>query len=180
MNKKNVRYQPTIVSAPNKNDDEDPIVSQRLLQAIQHKLDKAAALNGGFDKLLYKIDSIENNQQVIGNKVDKIHEAIYDPDEGLFARISSGKVENHDLISNVEKKVVEISTWKDQQKKDFENQEENIEKFTGKINTIENSIENLNKFQTATVGLAKWFGAAAGGGLITILFKVFYDYVIIK
>lgn len=177
MNKKNVRYQPKIIE-----DDleEDPVVSQRLLQNIQQKLDKSAALNGGFDRLLYKIDSIENSQNAIATKVDKIHEAIYNPDEGLFARISSSKSEQNNALNGIEKKVIEISTWKEQKEKEGSQTEAEVEKFGSKIVVIENSVDNLLKFKTSTLGLAKWILAAVGGGTITLLFKVFYTYVILK
>ena len=179
MNKKNIRYQPRVFSSE-PDDMEDPVVSQRLLQNIQQKLEKSAALNGGFDKLLYKIDSIENSQNLIANKVDKIHEAIYNPDEGLFARMSASKVEHSNAVNGIEKKVIEISTWKDQKEKSGNQLDAEVEKFGNKIITMENTIENLIKFKSSTLGLAKWAMAAIGGGVITILFKVLYTYVIIK
>jgi len=177
MNKKNVRYQPKIVE---EDLEDDPVVSQRMLHNIQQKLDRSAALNGGFDRLLYKIDSIENSQNAIATKVDKIHEAIYNPDEGLFARISSSKNEQHNAINDIEKKVVEISTWKEQKEKENDQTEAEVEKFGNKIVNIENSVDNLLQFKTSTLGLAKWALAAVGGGVITLLFKVFYTYVILK
>jgi hypothetical protein len=177
MNKKNVRYQPKILE---EEFEEDPVVSQRLLQNIQQKLDKSAALNGGFDKLLYKIDSIENSQNAIATKVDKIHEAIYDPDEGLFARISASKSEQTNALNGIEKKVIEISAWKEQKEKEGNQTEIEVEKFGNKIVVIENSVDSLLSFKTSTLGLAKWAMAAVGGGVITLLFKVFYTYVILK
>jgi hypothetical protein len=177
MNKKNVRYQPKIVE---EEFEEDPVVSQRLLQNIQQKLDKSAALNGGFDRLLYKIDSIENSQNAIATKVDKIHEAIYDPDEGLFARISTSKSEQTNALNGIEKKVIEISAWKEQKEKEGNQTEIEVEKFGNKIVVIENSVDSLLSFKTSTLGLAKWAMAAVGGGVITLLFKVFYTYVILK
>jgi len=177
MNKKNVRYQPKIVE---EEFEEDPAVSQRLLQNIQQKLDKSAALNGGFDRLLYKIDSIENSQNAIATKVDKIHEAIYNPDEGLFARISTSKNEQASALNDIEKKVIEISAWKEQKEKEGNQTEAEVEKFGNKIVVIENSVDSLLSFKTSTLGLAKWVMAAVGGGVITLLFKVFYTYVILK
>ena len=177
MNKKNVRQVHKIIT-----DDsiEDSAVSQRLLHNIQQKLEKSAALNGGFDKLLYKIDNIENNQNIIANKVDKIHEAIYDPDDGLFARITINKVDQNASITEVEKQVIELSTWKQQKEKVFEQSEDINNIFNLKLNNIENSLDNLNKFKTTSIGLAKWFLAALGGGVITIIFKAIYTFVILK
>jgi DNA repair ATPase RecN len=175
MNKKTARISSRVVA-----DDDEPQVSQRMLHSIQQKLERSAALNGGFDKLLYKIDTIEQSQNVISEKVDKIHDAIYDPDEGLFARITNNKVDQNESISGVEKKVVEISAWKEQKQKDIEEIGDIKEKIHDKINSIENKIETLNTFKLMTVGVAKWMLAAAGGGVATILFKVLYDFIIIK
>ena len=116
MNKKNIRYQPRVFSSE-PDDMEEPVVSQRLLQNIQQKLEKSAALNGGFDKLLYKIDSIENSQNIIANKVDKIHDAIYDPDEGLFARMSANKVEQTNAVNGIEKRSLKFQLGKIKKKK---------------------------------------------------------------
>jgi len=179
MNKKNFRYSPRVV-ASDPDDVEDPVVSQRLLHNIQQKLERSAALNGGFDKLLYKIDSIESNQNVIANKVDKIHEAIYDPDEGLFARMAINKADHAAAVNSVEKQVIEISSWKEQQEKDSTHTDDVVEKFGSKLIVIENDIQSLNRFKLAAIGLTKWILAALGGGVVTILFKVLYDYVIVK
>jgi hypothetical protein len=179
MNKRNIRYQPRVVSSE-PSDSEEPIVSQRLLHNIQQKLEKSSALNGGFDRLLYKIDSIENNQNAIAGKVDKIHDAIYDPDEGLFARIATNKADQVESVNKIEKRVIEISTWKDQKDKDTSQTEDTVEKFNTKMFSLENDIQSLNRFKLAAIGLTKWILAAVGGGTITILFKVLYDYVIVK
>ena len=55
--------------------------SKSTLDEIQKKLSNSSALNGGFETLLYKIDKIEQSQGQLVNKVDKIHDAIYDPSD---------------------------------------------------------------------------------------------------
>jgi len=182
MNKKNLKNQPKLVPIKNADDadDNDSVVSQKMLYNIQQKLDKSAVLNGGFDRLFYKIDAIESNQATIVSKVDKIHDAIYDPDEGLFARISNNKAAQNESIAQVEKKVIEINAWKDQKSKNLDEIENSSDTLTTKLNSLENSVESLNTFKVTTIGLAKWLLAAGGGGIITIIFKVLYDYVIIK
>ena len=58
-------------------DDDVDSVDQNLLHNIHHKLDNSPALNGGFDRLLYKIDGIEKSQVQIVEKVDKIYKELY-------------------------------------------------------------------------------------------------------
>jgi len=57
-----------------------------VLEAIHKKIVSSAALNGGFDILMFKIEKIEQNQEQLVNKVDKIHDAIYDPNDGIFSK----------------------------------------------------------------------------------------------
>ena len=180
MNKRNFRYQ----NNPNPfdhDDDENGFPhSERLLQNIQQKLEKSAALNGGFDKLLYKIEGIENSQNQIGTKVDKIHEAIYHPDDGLFARIAANKSEQNENVTKIEKQVVELSTWQEHQIKSTTHFEKETNDFLNKLQKLEHSVENMQHSKTLLFSGIKWFGAAVGGGILTLLFKLFSDFFIIK
>ena len=71
------------------------------LDEINKKLNTSAALNGGFDTLLYKIDKIEQSQGQLVSKVDKIHDAIYDPSEGIFSKLSEYKLENTNTVNEI-------------------------------------------------------------------------------
>ena len=85
------------------------VVNDKVLYDIHKKILASSALNGGFDTLLYKIDKIEQGQSQVSTKVDKIHDAIYHPDEGLFARIAANKAAQIENVSQIEKKLVEVS-----------------------------------------------------------------------
>jgi len=168
MNKKYIRKK-------NFDDIEDQENSQQLLYTIQKKLDSKTAINGGFDRLLYKIDGIEQSQSQIVAKVDKIHDAIYDPDDGLFARISTNKTDQIESISKVEKQIIELNAWKQGVSKLEDTCEKENDMMSDKLKDLENSIDGLNKFQSGIHAALKWFGAAIGGGIITMLFKIFYN-----
>jgi hypothetical protein len=174
MNKKYIRRQ---IIDDESDEHESSENSQRLLYNINKKLDTSAALNGGFDRLLYKIDGIEQSQSQIVNKVDKIHDAIYDPDDGLFARISANKANHVESISNVEKQIVEINTWKQGLARSEDDCEKETNFMNMKMQDLENSIKNLSKFQNDIYAALKWLGAALGGGIITLLFKLFYSVI---
>jgi len=151
--------------------------SKDLLKNIYAKLDVSPALNGGFDKLLFNVDNIEKCQAQIIQKVDKIHEAIYDPDDGLFSRIALNKAANIDSVTEIEKQLIEYSTWKR-----LSNEAENtLEKESGlmqiKIQKLEISMSNVEKFQTVLFSGIKWVGAALGGGLIAVVLKLFFSSI---
>lgn len=183
MNKKNNRRQ-TIVSKPNNDfgDDDanvDDVVAQSksLLHNIHHKLDTSAALNGGFDRLLYKIDSIENSQNQMVGKVNKIHEAIYDPDDGLFARIAANKTAHVESVSEIQKQIVEITSWQKHADQTGEDCEEKTDKFHDKLQNLEASMQKVESIQKVATAAIKWLAVAIGGGVITLLFKIFLNAV---
>ena len=167
MNKKFNRRQ-TIVHDSDGSSDED------ILHNIHQKLDNSPALNGGFDRLLYKIDGIEQSQVQIEGKVDKIHEAIYHPDEGLFARIASNKAAHVDSLNKLEKNLIEIEAWKNQYDEDGENCEKETDELQEKIHKIEKSLDDIEKFQSIAYSVSKWMLAAIGGALVSYVVEVLY------
>lgn len=158
-------------------DDDHNRKSVNLLQNIHHKLDNSPALNGGFDRLLYKIDGIEKSQGQIVEKVDKIHEAIYHPDDGLFARIAANKASQVESINKVEKQIVDLVEWKDEAKLADEDCEKDADQLQLKLQQLEMSITNIEKFQSFIISSLKWVGAAVGGGIITLIAKVLYNSI---
>lgn len=178
MNKKNNRRQTTtVISKPNQSYNDDEVESKNLLHNIHQKLDNSAALNGGFDRLLYKIDSIENSQNQIVGKVNKIHEAIYDPDDGLFSRIAANKASNAESISEIQKQMVEINSWQKHADQTGVDCEEKTDEFESKIQKLENIVQNVESFQRVSMSVIKWIGVAVGGGLVTLLFKIFLNSI---
>jgi hypothetical protein len=178
MNKKNNRRQTTVVSKPNQSyADDNEVESKNLLHNIHRKLDSSAALNGGFDRLLYKIDSIENSQNQIVGKVNKIHEAIYDPDDGLFSRIAANKAASAESISEVQKQIVEISSWQKHADQTGIECEEKTDEFHSKLQRLESSVQNVESFHKVSMSVIKWAGVAVGGGLVTLLFKIFLNAI---
>lgn len=142
-----------------------------MLGDIHKKIASSAALNGGFDTLLYKIDKIEQSQGELVGKVDKIHDAIYDPNDGLFSKMSETKLENSEKFSAVEAKLADISTWKNYKEKNEEKKEGEHDEAVVKIVSLEKSVDSLVKSKNATWSVLKWLGVALGGGILTLAFK---------
>ncbi len=68
----------------------------KFLSKLEEKLD-APVLNGGFDLLFQKVDNIEKN-------VDKLNEAVFNPQTGLFVRVQTEKIEtDHDVEKIVQR-----------------------------------------------------------------------------
>lgn len=65
----------------------------RMLERLEEKLEKPV-LNGGFDKLVAKVEKIETVTESLRDaqveakkKIDAIHVAVYDPDTGLYTKV---------------------------------------------------------------------------------------------
>lgn len=72
------------------------------VQRIQEKIDQSKILNGGFDTIMFKIDHIQENQQQTNDKVDKISEALYEPDQGFFSRVKSMEMANKNIEAKMD------------------------------------------------------------------------------
>jgi chromosome segregation ATPase len=164
MKKRSTQNQPGTVSpAPTSR----PIT---VLDEIQRKLSNSAALNGGFDTLLYKIDKIEQSQGQLVNKVDKIHDAIYDPNEGIFSKLSEFKLENASKIGEISQDLVEINAWKKHLEKDGDKIDKTSEATSAKVLELEKHVETLVKSKHDMWALVKWVAVAVGGGIVTLFF----------
>lgn len=136
------------------------------LDEINKKLNSSAALNGGFDTLLYKIDKIEQSQGQLVSKVDKIHDAIYDPSEGIFSKLGEYKLENSNKVNEVVQDVAELQIWRELKEDDTSSQDNKK-----KIGELEKSVGDLLRNKNNVWSVMKWFMVAFGGACITLLVK---------
>lgn len=87
-------------SGPKKTTEVDQAYLVELLEKLDDKL-QAKALNGGFDSLVEKINSID--------------ESLRDPDVGVFSRIKNNDNKIENVVSSLkesEDKIIEINAWK--------------------------------------------------------------------
>ena len=151
---------------------------QKILD-MQDKILSAPAMNGGFTTLMYKIESIEESQTKLVQKVDQIHDVLYEPDNGLYARVK--KVENdcasEETIESLEKDVQEIKIWKSSEEKiavkDEEKDGKNDKLLLEHETTIRDLQDSISKYNAAT----KWVIVSLGGALVSLLGKLIYDFL---
>lgn len=177
--KKSITDQPTVrqyVGTPSEQAHEQ-ILS--MLVSLQQKVFNSPVLNGGFDKMSIKVDNIEDVQGKIGAKVDLIHDAIYHPDSGLFARVKTVESVKPkiDDVDKLEKDVLLLRQWHD----DIEDEEEEIDEWTEKndnlVSSHEEKIKKLDEFQTRLVAVFKWTGFTLAGASVTLIGKLLYDFI---
>lgn len=131
----------------------------RLVEAL-----KSPAFNGGFDKLVSKVDMVVESQSTIANKVAEVYEAIYNPDVGLFARIKDVDVER-------EKDITELQHWRSSVNTDLLLDQEQDLKLAAKVEVHEKAIAELSQHRQRVVASLKWLLVALGGGGISLLFQ---------
>lgn len=142
-----------------------------VLDDIHKKIISSAALNGGFDALMFKIEKIEQNQEQLVHKVDKIHDAIYDPKDGIFSKINEANLETTNKINETDQKLIEVAEWKKQKVKEDTKIELYAEATTEKILGLEKNVYDLVKSKNTLSGAFRWLLVAIVGGSLTLLFK---------
>lgn len=162
MKKKSIVKNPSSLNSSSAN-------QKQTLSEIQSKLASSSALNGGFDTLLFKIDKIEQSQGNLVTKVDKIHEAIYDPQDGIFSKISDYRLNNTNEVNEVRQKITELQTWKTHSEKDNMRDDRAVEVAARKIIALESSVGSLTKSKETTVSIFRWLIVAIGGALVTFV-----------
>ena len=148
-----------------------PTESNENMSDMFRKLQKSSVLNGGFDTLLHKIDNIEQSQGQLVDKVDKIHDAIYDVDVGLFSKLTEHKIESLERLNTLSQNITSLSEWKKHREKEEAKNDSEVESATNKIVVLEKTIENLERYKNIAWSVLKWISAAAAGGGLTFLFK---------
>ena len=102
---------------------------REMLELLLKKISDSSALNGGFEKLCVMIEHVQTEQEKSGHKLDKVSEALYDPNTGLFSRVKAIESKLDTNIKDLDKKCDELPSVKEQ-------------------------VEDLKKFQTAIENIA--------------------------
>lgn len=181
-NKNSPKSKKIILKTNVKNDDllNYAKVTEQLLSEIQGKLARSAVLNGGFDKLVETIATINEKQEELITKVDDINKGLYSPDEGLYARVRSiedTKDIKPQYAQDLEKKTLELEIWRENSEKHAEINEAIIKEEKKETEEQLEQLSDLIKWKERITGVFKWLGVASGGAAISLLFKVLYDIV---
>ena len=153
---------------------------QNKMIKLQEKMLESPALNGGFSQLMFKVNNIEKSQAESIEKIDSIHEAIYHPDEGLYARVKVVEGETFEEISKIDSDVKNIMKWKEKEEKEFEKHRSFSQDQEKIILSQKLVIDDLVSFKQRTSSILKWMFVTFTGSIITLAFKLIYDFVIGK
>lgn len=145
--------------------DYDIEINNKLI-AIENILSSAAALNGGFDKLMIEIDHIKNSQEETNEMVSKMTATIYDPEAGLITktRDTDTKLASldkfYEMLDPMIDRHKEMSLWIDAKEKE-------LEKWNDKKADFLIEIDRLSQWKN-TVTKILWI---MGGSTLGLLAK---------
>jgi vacuolar-type H+-ATPase subunit I/STV1 len=117
---------------------------RELLEILVKKVSDSSALNGGFEKLCVMIEHVQEEQTKSGVKLDKVSEALYDPNTGLFSRVKAIESKLDTNIKDLDKKCDELPTVKEEVQ-DLKKFQAAIESIAGKQLEELTALVNLRK-----------------------------------
>jgi len=151
-------------------DESDSAVLNNRLMAIENILSSAAALNGGFDKLMIEIMQIKSNQGEMKELISKVAVTVYDPSAGLVAKTRdvTAKVNELDRFEESLEPIIdrhkEISRWVIARSKD-------LEKWDDKKGELLIEIDRLTQWKNNVTRLLWLIGGSTAGLLVKNFFS---------
>lgn len=145
---------------------------QQILSDIHDRL-SAPALNGGFDKLMYKVDKIEETQNKILEKVSTIDQTIYDPDRGLYARIKNVESAGDEEVAALDRSVLEIKATQEAERRVVEDVAQKVQV----VHDIKIQVDDLQRWKSSVTSGTKWVFLTLAGAAVSLFAKFIYDYV---
>lgn len=158
-----------------------------LVENIAKKINGAPALNGGFDRMMVIVEHIQEKQEETTKKIDKIYDGLYEPDEGLYARVKTIEDSSADFVqiqakhfASGEKTLMNLNeSLKKLADKDIELEEKaettiRLQKIAG---------EDLEKLESVIQAKSTWFNIwskaiwLVGGGVLAAIGKTLWEIV---
>lgn len=152
---------------------------ERTLSHIQDKLHNAHVLNGGFDRLMERIENIEDTQVKILDEVENVKKTIYDPDNGIYSRIKDGDDALEKNLHVLDKTIVEIKLNSENEAKSMSEVDETVKQS---LELVKKDMKDLETLKPKVAELDKWKSAvnkivfAVAIPITTTFGKILYDF----
>lgn len=127
---------------------------------------------GTIAAILHKMDRIEEGQGETIKRLDALHSAIYEPDDGLFARIKAGSAAAERRAIELDQKYAALDAR-------FAQAEKSAIADDTKLKKLDDSsvkVEDLVKWKKAVNGALRWLVIAILTGSGGILAKLLFDW----
>jgi hypothetical protein len=144
-----------------------------MLLTIQNKVLGSPALNGGFDLLFQKMDVFEKQQGEVIENVKEIREAVYNPDEGIFARIKDAEIENSSKLTAVSQEIELLKLRQQHDSKNYEKETLSENDLREKLATLETDVVDIKR----AYNVLKWLMMTMTGGIVLGGIKLVYGLI---
>ena len=161
------------------------------IKKIQHKIERAPVLNGGFKSLVDKVDDIHIRQELIkkdveylkgsheklSKNVNDISKLFHTPEKGIFPQLQKAKLFHIDCQKSVTKSIDDVDKRLDDHEEKFDKQEEEIiNPAIQKIILHQKEIEDFDVWKKSISKMMKtaaaFFGITSIGFIVTIINEV--------
>jgi hypothetical protein len=134
-------------------------VDDELVDKIIVKLkDSTPVLNGGWDVMMSQLSTIDG-------RVEDLKNTIYDPEHGIYTRISAIQGDVRSLVE-----------WRGDTQKQLDTITDEQEHIDDKLANAVRNVDDIVEWKKKLNGIVKWVVLTAGSSGVGALAKIFFEY----
>lgn len=137
----------------------------KLVNEINEKLDNVI-FNGGFETLVKEVQNVEKAQREMLVKIDELHKVVYEPDDGLFARVKKVESIHREEFKPIQNDVKELLEWKSELLLPKDG-------FISRTNADHVTIEHLWNWKNKMIAV----GLSASGATLLMVGKMLWEFL---
>ncbi len=137
----------------------------RLISEIHNKLE-GVIFNGGFETLSKDVQNIDRSLREAIDKIDGLHKVVYEPDDGLFARVKRVESSHREELKPLQTQLDAIVEWKAHMTSPKDG-------FIARTDADHHAVEQLIAWKGRIIAL----GISATGAALLMIGKTIWDFV---
>src|SRR3990167_964215 len=150
---------------------------EKLFKSLEEKVLNIPILNGGFESLMFKVDKIEESMSGVNEKIDKIHVAVYDPDQGLFARVKSTETKTIENITLVKNDVDHLRTAHETHINVDQDAATDMKLYNEIVDRHQRDLERVMIWRDRINSILKWLLVTLASGFLALTGKLLYEFI---
>lgn len=145
--------------------DNTDVELSKLVNEINEKLDNVI-FNGGFETLVKEVQNVEKAQREMLVKIDELHKVVYEPDDGLFARVKKVESIHREEFKPIQNDVRELLQWKTELLTPKDG-------FIARTNADHATVEHLWNWKNKMIAV----GLSATGATLLMVGKMIWEFI---
>jgi hypothetical protein len=137
----------------------------RLVSEIHDKLE-GVIFNGGFETLSKDVQNMDRSLREAIDKIDELHRVVYEPDDGLFARVKRVESSHREDLKPLQTQLDALTEWKAQMTAPKDG-------FVARTDADHHAVEQLVAWKGRIIAL----GVSATGATLLMIGKMIWDFV---